>query len=194
MHKLTYIFWDSFFTLPPLKLFREFECFEHHLPWTHLKRPWCWERLKAGGEGDDKGWHGWMASLTQWTWVWVNSRSCDGQGSLASCSPWGRKESDTTEQLNWTDPLLGALQKMLRFSSPRNLVSVDWLYCLVNVGSVNFLYCKVTIFPLVIQKYLTDRYFETIKNTPFLTKFYPLVLAPINDFFLLGCAEWHAGS
>ena len=37
--------------------------------------PWCWERLKAGGEGDDRGWDGWMASLTQWTWVWVNSRS-----------------------------------------------------------------------------------------------------------------------
>ena len=42
---------------------------------THLKRPWCWERLKAGGEGDDRGWDGWMASLTQWTWVWVNSGS-----------------------------------------------------------------------------------------------------------------------
>ena len=40
-----------------------------------LKRPWCWERLKAGGEGDDRGWDGWMASLTQWTWVWVNSGS-----------------------------------------------------------------------------------------------------------------------
>ena len=37
-----------------------------------LKRPWCWERLKAGREGDDRGWDGWMASLTQWTWVWVN--------------------------------------------------------------------------------------------------------------------------
>ena len=39
------------------------------------KRPWCWERLKAGGEGDDRGWVGWMASLTQWTWVWVDSGS-----------------------------------------------------------------------------------------------------------------------
>ena len=39
---------------------------------THLKRPWCWERLKAGGEEDNRGWDGWMASLTQWTWVWVN--------------------------------------------------------------------------------------------------------------------------
>ena len=36
---------------------------------THLKSPWCWERLKAGGEGDDRGWDGWMASLTRWTWV-----------------------------------------------------------------------------------------------------------------------------
>ena len=42
---------------------------------THLKRPWCWERLRAGGEGDDRAWDGWMASLTQWTWVWVDSGS-----------------------------------------------------------------------------------------------------------------------
>ena len=42
---------------------------------THWKRPWCWEGLGAGGEGDDRGWDGWMASLTQWAWVWVNSGS-----------------------------------------------------------------------------------------------------------------------
>ena len=42
---------------------------------THLKRPWYWERLKAGGEGDNRGWNGWVASPTQWTWVWVNSGS-----------------------------------------------------------------------------------------------------------------------
>ena len=42
---------------------------------THLKRPWCWERLRAGGEGDDTGWDGWMASPTRWTSVWMNSRS-----------------------------------------------------------------------------------------------------------------------
>ena len=36
---------------------------------THLKRPWCWEELKAGGEGDDRGWDGWIASPTQWTWA-----------------------------------------------------------------------------------------------------------------------------
>ena len=43
---------------------------------THLKRPWCWERFKAGGEGDYRGWDGWMASPTQCTWIWVNSWSC----------------------------------------------------------------------------------------------------------------------
>ena len=42
---------------------------------THWKRPWCWERLKAGREGYDREWDGWMASSTQWTWVWVSSRS-----------------------------------------------------------------------------------------------------------------------
>ena len=42
---------------------------------THWKRSWCWERLKAGGEGDDRGWDGWMALLTQRTWVWVSSGS-----------------------------------------------------------------------------------------------------------------------
>ena len=43
--------------------------------WLIGKRPWCWARLKAGGEGDDRGWDGWMASPTLWTWVWASSRS-----------------------------------------------------------------------------------------------------------------------
>ena len=68
---------------------------------THWKRPWCWGRLKGGGEGDDRRWDGQMAS-TQWTWVWVNSRSLCGQGGLACCDSCGCKELDTTEQLNWT--------------------------------------------------------------------------------------------
>ena len=41
---------------------------------NHWKRPWCWVRLRARGEGGDSGWNGWMVSLTQWTWVWANSR------------------------------------------------------------------------------------------------------------------------
>ena len=69
---------------------------------THWKRPCCWERLRAG-EGDNRGWDGWMASQTQWTWFgWILGVG-DGPGGLACCSSWGRKESDTTERLNWTE-------------------------------------------------------------------------------------------
>ena len=69
---------------------------------THWKRLWCWERLRAGGEGDNRGWDGWMASSTRWTWVWVDSGSWWWTGGLACCGSWGGKESDPTEQLNWT--------------------------------------------------------------------------------------------
>ena len=63
---------------------------------THWKKSWCWERLRARGEGGDRGWDGWMASPTQWTWVWANSRRWWRQGRLACYSSWGHKESDTT--------------------------------------------------------------------------------------------------
>ena len=53
---------------------------------THWKRLWCWERLRAGREGGNRGWDGWVASLTPWTWVWVNSRGYEGQESLAHCN------------------------------------------------------------------------------------------------------------
>ena len=56
---------------------------------TYCKRSWCWERLKVGGEWDDRGWDGCLASLTQWTWVWVNLGVGDRQGSMSCCSPQG---------------------------------------------------------------------------------------------------------
>ena len=73
---------------------------------THLKRPWCWERLKAGGEGDDRGWDGWMASSTPWTWVWVNSGSCWWTGRPSVLQSTG---SQSRERLsNWTDVFIGS--------------------------------------------------------------------------------------
>ena len=62
-------------SLEGLMLKLKLQYFGHLMRRAHLKRPWCWERLKAGGEGEDRGWDDWMASLTQWTWVWVDSRS-----------------------------------------------------------------------------------------------------------------------
>ena len=58
---------------------------------THWKRPWCWERLKAEGEGDDRGWGGWMASLLDGHEFEQAPGVGDGQGSLACCSPWVAK-------------------------------------------------------------------------------------------------------
>ena len=56
----------------------------------HWKRPWCWERLKAGGEGDGRRWDGWMASLTEWTLIWANFRRewrTEEPGMLQSMGP-----------------------------------------------------------------------------------------------------------
>ena len=72
---------------------------------THLKRPWCWERLRAGGGGDDRGWDGWMALLTQWTWVWVNSGSWWWKGRPGVLQFMGsqRVGYDWVTELNWTE-------------------------------------------------------------------------------------------
>ena len=78
------------YSLEGLMLKLKLQYFGHLVQRTHsLEKPWCWEGLKAGGEGDDKGQDGWMASSTQWTWVWVNSRSWQWTGGLACCGPWG---------------------------------------------------------------------------------------------------------
>ena len=69
----------------------------------HLKRPRCWERLRTGGEGDDRGWDGLMASrLNGYGLGWTLGVG-DGQGGLACCGSWGCKESDMTERLNWNE-------------------------------------------------------------------------------------------
>ena len=74
---------------------------------TDLKRPWCWERLGAGEEGDNRGWHGWMASPTQWTCVWVDSKSWWWTGrpgvlQFMGSQRVGHNWSDWTIELNWT--------------------------------------------------------------------------------------------
>ena len=71
---------------------------------THWKRPWCWEGLGAGGEGDDRGWDDWMASLTRWTWVWVNSRSWwwTGRPGVLRFMGSQRVRQDWATELNWT--------------------------------------------------------------------------------------------
>ena len=71
---------------------------------THLKRLWCWERLRAGGEGDDRGWDGWMALLTRWTWVWVDSESFwwTRRPGVLRFMGSQRVGHDWVTELNWT--------------------------------------------------------------------------------------------
>ena len=71
----------------------------------HWKRPWCWEGLGAGGERDDRGWDGWMATLTQWMWAWVNSGSWwwTGRPGVLQFMGSQRVGHDWATELNWTD-------------------------------------------------------------------------------------------
>ena len=90
---------------------------------THWKRPWCWERLRAGEKEDDRGWGGWMASPPRWTWVWVNSRSWWGTGKPGMLQSMGsqRVRHDWATELNWTEGC-GAYNKMGR---PQSQVKLD---------------------------------------------------------------------
>ena len=74
-----------------------------HAELTHWKRPWCWEGLEAGGEGDDRGRDGWMASPTQCIWVWVNSRSWwwTGRPGVLQFMGSQRVGHDWATELNW---------------------------------------------------------------------------------------------
>ena len=79
-----------------------------HLMWRtdSLERPWCWERLKVGGEGDNRGWDGWMASPTQWKWVWVDKgiwRLIGKPGMLQSMGSQSQTRLSDWTDLNWPE-------------------------------------------------------------------------------------------
>ena len=91
-------------------------------PPTHWKRPWCWEGLGAGGEGDDRGWDGWMASLTWWTWVWVTSGSLwrTGRPGVLRFTGSQRVGHDWVTELNWTEWYVAIIIVLFRvFSFPQ---------------------------------------------------------------------------
>ena len=76
----------------------------HAKSWL-IGKDWCWEGLGAGGERDDRGWDGWMASPTQWTWAWVNSGSWwwTGRPGLLQFMVWQRVRHDWATELNWSE-------------------------------------------------------------------------------------------
>ena len=93
---------------------------------THWKRLWCWEGLGAGGEGEDRGRDGWMASPTWWTWVWVNSGSWwTGRPGVLQFMGSQRVGHDWATELNWTEPSLSLQSKTVGNASLHPRVS-DW--------------------------------------------------------------------
>ena len=91
---------------------------------THCKNPRWRKRLRAEGEEGIRGWDGWMASPIQWTWTWQTPGDGEGQEGLGCCSTWGRKESDTTGQLENNNVTCIAQQILLVLSC---LSTVLWL-------------------------------------------------------------------
>ena len=94
------------YSLEGLMLKLKLQYFGHEL--IHLKRPWCWERLKVGEEGDDRGWDGWMTSPTQRTLIWVSSASWWWTGKPGVLQSMGlqRVEHDWAAELDWTEQVL----------------------------------------------------------------------------------------
>ena len=76
-----------------------------HLMWItdSFEKPWCWEKLKMGVEGDYRGWECWVASPTQWTWVWVNSRSwwCAGRPGVLQSMGLQKVGHNCVTEVNW---------------------------------------------------------------------------------------------
>ena len=112
---------------------------------TLWKRPWCWEGLGAGGEGDDRGWDGWMASLTQWTWVGADSGR-EGRTRKTACfSPWGCTESNVTvseEQRRAQMMGYGACPTFFNYMHPLSVRITFWLWS----ASGALLLCYITFY------------------------------------------------
>ena len=92
---------------------------------THLKRPWCWERLRAGGEGKDRGWDSWMASPIRWIRVWVDSGSWwwTGRPGVLGFMGLQRVGHDWATKLNWTELICMHVEKLLSWKTQLNLES-----------------------------------------------------------------------
>ena len=111
---------DLEYSLEGLMLKQKLQYFGHLCEeLTHLKRPWCWGRLKAAAERDDRGWDGWIASSTQWTWIWANSERqwrTRKPGVLQSM----RVTKNRIQLSNWTTvvwPVIYLLSLSLLYSS-----------------------------------------------------------------------------
>ena len=92
---------------------------------THWKSPWCWERLKAGGEGNNRGWDGWVVSSTPWTWDWVSSRSWCWTGKPGVLQSMGLQRVAHDWLTDWTE-LIALNRKKIRIQNYFSSMILIW--------------------------------------------------------------------
>ena len=100
---------------------------------TDWKRSWCWEGLGAGGEGDDRGWDGWMASPTRWAWIWVDSRSWwwTGRPGVLRFMGLQRVGHNWVTKLNWRAESYVYAIVRLAVLLYEDLIHLFWLLCII---------------------------------------------------------------
>ena len=123
---------------------------------THWKSSWCWERLKAEGEGDNRGWAGWMTSPTQWTWVWVNSRSWWWTGKPGVLQSMGSQTAghDWATELNWGTKTVRYMWSLSQFNYSM------WLDIDIDMYDIYSIYVRHLHGQLnTVHMFKSDKYF-----------------------------------
>ena len=122
---------------------------------THWKIPWCSARLKEGGEGDDRRWDVWTASLTQWIWVWANSRRWWGTGRPGMLQSMGsqrvRHDWAAAQQQVYGSPTWQVWDLILLWLCPSYHLTVGSSLSL-DMGDLFFLVGSSILLSMVVQQ------------------------------------------
>ena len=144
---------------------------------THWKRPWCWERLRSGGEGGDRAWDGWMASLTQWTWIHEQAPGdSERQGSL-ECPVHGVTKSQT-----W----LSSQAFVVQLLSHIQLFETPW--SAAHHASVSFTISQSLLKLMSIELVMPSNHLMLSYPLLFLPSIFPSIRVFSNELAL--CIRW----
>ena len=128
---------------------------------TDWKRTWCWERLKAGGEGDNPGWDGWLASPTRGTWVWVGPGNWwwTGKPGVLQSMGWQRIEHDWVAELNWTETSLRKFSLLWNSKVP-----MAFKICVTFPFPMSFVITLITSCTFIIMVIFPHAYLDSLNR------------------------------
>ena len=148
---------------------------------THLKRPWCWERLRAGGEGDERGWDGWMASSTWWAWIWLDSECWwwTGWPGMLRFTGSQKVRHDWTTELNWNELIPFWLVEFLmrnQLITDRSSLYIIWHFPSVSFNILSFSLTLVSLITMCLGcSYLALSFLEVCASQSWLTTSFPIL-------------------